>query len=1091
LGDCNEFAIPIPVSTTDGNQSQYSIISGPPDSINMPAEVTYPTPFQGFGPNLSGEIFTLDFVAQFGLSGLAELPNGTYTIVFRRNQTGDLLTNCSDGTSTLNVTITRLPTIPSAGGDVTLDCSATSTMLTGNEIFVGTSNWSQISGPTVAGIDNPLAQSITITNLTLAGEYIFRYSVSGGPSMSCQALPDDLKITVSPGTIDTAAIITPTQVSCQDTNFQLSANDPGGFTFVDDTSPTSDVTFTISGTYVFDWTVSGETCGEATDQVTLDVGIPTTVANAGPDQNRCNFTTVTLAGNAGTAVETGFWSVLSGAPNTPNIANVNAPGTSVSNLVTGTYTFRWTIFGSATCPSSFDDVEIEVAAPANAGPDQQFCQATNALLEGTRGSSGTWTQLSTTGANAVITTTGPNTANATITPGTAYEFQYEPDDVTFNSGAPATCDPGVDTVIIGSIASPPIPDAGPDQVKCMDDAPVNLIQLNGSDPSGIPAPTVNGQWEVVFPVGGGGASFDDDTLPNAMLTLPAPGLYVVEWTYTRLACVKLTDVMRINAYEPPSNAIAGTPQPNACQLDYVTDATAPMIGIGTRTITDAPGGLPTTTTIDSPNNHITALSGIQVGTYELTWTVSNGSGFPDSPSVCDTKVDTVSITFPDVPPSPAEAGPDQEICVDEVTMDATALIDGVGTWTQMSGPNTAIILSPNSESSLITNLVMGTYEFVWTVTSGGCTLDDMVEVIVSQQPITADAGPDQIVPASNPTNLNAVAAAPDVGVWTQISGPTTANFADSNLETTVVTSLSIGVYEFQWTIDNTICNEVSDTVIIEIIGISDLELSKTATPTAVNVNVGDMVTFEISVFNNGADIRNTDATGVSVFDVIPNGYDLVPGTVSNGGTYNVGNKSILWTNQNIANNTTLMLTYDVIVNATGPYVNNAQIIASDQFDPDSDPNTDNTVDEDGLDTDGDGFGDDDDDEDTAAVSLQSADLSLTKTVAPTTASIGDSVVFTVEVSNAGPDNATNVAVVDQLPAGYSYQSDNSGGNYAPGSGLWTVGTINSSASQRIEITALVNAPTGAAADYNNTAEVTASDQSDLNSVCGIFLYCYL
>ncbi|MBK8492582.1 MAG: DUF11 domain-containing protein [Saprospirales bacterium] len=72
---------------------------------------------------------------------------------------------------------------------------------------------------------------------------------------------------------------------------------------------------------------------------------------------------------------------------------------------------------------------------------------------------------------------------------------------------------------------------------------------------------------------------------------------------------------------------------------------------------------------------------------------------------------------------------------------------------------------------------------------------------------------------------------------------------------------------------------------------------------------------------------------------------------------------------------------------------------------------------------------------------QVADLSLTKTVDNATPNVGSQVVFTITVNNAGPDAATNVTVKDLLPAGLSYVSDNSGGNYNDVTGIWTVGTI--------------------------------------------------
>ena len=101
----------------------------------------------------------------------------------------------------------------------------------------------------------------------------------------------------------------------------------------------------------------------------------------------------------------------------------------------------------------------------------------------------------------------------------------------------------------------------------------------------------------------------------------------------------------------------------------------------------------------------------------------------------------------------------------------------------------------------------------------------------------------------------------------------------------------------------------------------------------------------------------------------------------------------------------------------------------------------------------------------------SADLSLTKTVDVPTPDVGNDVVFTITVSNAGPSTATGVVVTDQLPSGFTYVADNSGGSYNPATGAWSVGTLAVGVNQVLTITATVN-DTG---NYTNLAEVTANE----------------
>ena len=46
---------------------------------------------------------------------------------------------------------------------------------------------------------------------------------------------------------------------------------------------------------------------------------------------------------------------------------------------------------------------------------------------------------------------------------------------------------------------------------------------------------------------------------------------------------------------------------------------------------------------------------------------------------------------------------------------------------------------------------------------------------------------------------------------------------------------------------------------------------------------------------------------------------------------------------------------------------------------------------------------------------QQADLALTKTVSNPTPNVGDTITFTVTLTNNGPDTATNVQVTDLCP----------------------------------------------------------------------------
>ncbi len=105
---------------------------------------------------------------------------------------------------------------------------------------------------------------------------------------------------------------------------------------------------------------------------------------------------------------------------------------------------------------------------------------------------------------------------------------------------------------------------------------------------------------------------------------------------------------------------------------------------------------------------------------------------------------------------------------------------------------------------------------------------------------------------------------------------------------------------------------------------TDLEVNKTVS--SLNPNVGDVITFTITVKNNGS----FDTTGVIVTDVLPTGYTFGVATPSVG-TYDSGTG--LWTIGALTNGTTVNMTITATVLATGLYSNTATITANDLGDP--------------------------------------------------------------------------------------------------------------------------------------------------------------
>ncbi|WP_457664695.1 SdrD B-like domain-containing protein [Thiolapillus sp.] len=238
----------------------------------------------------------------------------------------------------------------------------------------------------------------------------------------------------------------------------------------------------------------------------------------------------------------------------------------------------------------------------------------------------------------------------------------------------------------------------------------------------------------------------------------------------------------------------------------------------------------------------------------------------------------------------------------------------------------------------------------------------------------------------------------------------------------------------------------------------DLELTKTVS--GGPHNVGDTVTFTVQVLNNGP----SNATGVAVQDVVPNGYANIS-NISNGGSASGG--TITWSGLSIANGATASLTYQAVIQSSGNYTNVAQVTAADQPDVDSTP---------GNDVPG------EDDQDTAVVTPGAViDLELTKTVSSGPYNVGDTVTFTVQVLNNGPSNATGVAVQDVVPNGYANISNISNGGSASGS---TITWSGLSIANGVTVSLTYQAVIQASGSYTNVAQVTAADQPDVDSTPG-------
>ena len=275
--------------------------------------------------------------------------------------------------------------------------------------------------------------------------------------------------------------------------------------------------------------------------------------------------------------------------------------------------------------------------------------------------------------------------------------------------------------------------------------------------------------------------------------------------------------------------------------------------------------------------------------------------------------------------------------------------------------------------------------------------------------------------------------------------------------TLIVTATAAG------TLDNTasVSSDVTDpdpsddadtasTTVSAVPEAADLEVVKTAP--AGPVYVGDDLTYTIVVTNHGPDT----AHGVTLTDPLDTDLSFV--STDHAGVEAAG--VVTWNLGDIASGDSV--TVGLVVGALAARTDLPNTATAASTTPDTDPSNDAGT---AL-------------IDTQEHSIVSADLQVAKTVDVDRPTFGEVVTYTVTVTNEGPSDATNVRILDDLPAGLQYHSSSANvGDYDPATGVWRIGSLPNGASAVMHMNVRITA----AADGNsiqNVARVAGLDETD-------------
>jgi len=440
----------------------------------------------------------------------------------------DAIDMCESAPNKVDIIIYESPTNADAGDNFAV-CESFTT-LTGNTPAVGTGFWTTSSSALIADSTNPTS---AVTNLEL-GNNRFTWHINNGICTSS----DDL--TISRDEAPDTAYAGSDQAVCHISTINMAADAPtkngvgswqimqGTGNIVDPTNENTVITNLGAGENIFTWTVSSKNsgCPSTADSVKIIRDLQPDSANAGPDREFCDLTSVPLQANAVTNSGTGLWSIISGT-GIPD--QLDDPGTNLLNITAGSHTLAWKIESElGICPVTRDSVTYTMHITPNqamTGPDQELCLVHETdSLEGNLPNvgTGTWSVISKPLGASPSFLPNDNTPNAIAQINTGEEGEYA-FAWTIANGICATRD----TITI-DFGQPPSPaDAGPDKAICG-----RSLQLDAVQPD-----TGKGTWTVIS--GPGIVTLiPDEHDPKAFAEINSGDeeTYTLEWRITSGSC---------------------------------------------------------------------------------------------------------------------------------------------------------------------------------------------------------------------------------------------------------------------------------------------------------------------------------------------------------------------------------------------------------------------------------------------------------------------------------------------------------------------------------------------------------------------------
>ena len=248
--------------------------------------------------------------------------------------------------------------------------------------------------------------------------------------------------------------------------------------------------------------------------------------------------------------------------------------------------------------------------------------------------------------------------------------------------------------------------------------------------------------------------------------------------------------------------------------------------------------------------------------------------------------------------------------------------------------------------------------------------------------------------------------------WAYLYVNTTVLLSNANITNVAVVNSS--------TPDSNLTNNIANDT-VETNPEGDVGIEKTVSTHDSNHN--DVISWTIVVTNHGPD----KATGIKVTDILPNGLRIINTTESQGKVYN--RATGVWDVGDLENGASATLVIWTRVTTYNTIINNVANVTSTSTDTNPSNNR---------------------DEDFTQVGPE-ADLVLVKFANKHELIKGDTVIWTITVTNNGPNDAEDVKVTDILPYGVKFITSSST-RYDNNTGIWDIGDLENGHTATLTIT---------------------------------------